>query len=137
MVVKDLDVFQQVIEKVAARLTTEGREKVDRFLKKEIAPELQQKWRGNLEESQQSLAEDIQIFDSDEAAAVVGTQNEVLKWLEWGTEPHVITPNEAEALQWFNDNGNPVFAVRVEHPGFEPYAHLRTAMDTMRRKYSR
>lgn len=120
-----------------AKLTETGKQKVNKFIKDEIAPELAQKWKGNLEDSQQSLAQDIQIFDSDDAAAIVGTQNEVLKFLEWGTEPHVITPNEAEALRWFNDNGNPVFAMRVEHPGFEPYGHLRTGIDSLTSRYSR
>jgi len=114
-----------------AELTRQGREKIQRFIEEEIAEDIQQFWRGNLLDSQQSLAQDIQIY-SDSQVFQVGSKNEVLKFLEWGTEPHIIEPVEAEALRWYNEQGNPVFAKRVEHPGTKPYGHMRSAIDRKR-----
>ena len=117
-----------------ANLTKQGRKKIQSFIEDEIAPEIRDQWRGNLLDSQQSLAQDIQIF-SDGDIVQVGSKNEILKYLEWGVRPHVITPKNAEALRWFNDSGEPVFAQKVEHPGFEPYAHMRSALSTVKRKF--
>ncbi len=114
-----------------AELTRQGREKIQGFIHDNIAVDIQRYWRGNLTDSQQTLAQDIQIYE-ETGAVLVGSTNPVLKYLEWGTKPHIITPDEADALRWFNDQGEPVFAMRVQHPGFEPYAHMRTAIDRKR-----
>lgn len=113
-----------------AKVTRAGRKKLDE-LEKELAEDIQRYWKGNLLNSQQSLAGDIKIFE-DEEGTVIGSTNPILKYLEWGTEPHVITPDEAEALRWFNDAGDAVFAKRVQHPGTKPYGHLRSAIDRVR-----
>jgi len=117
-----------------ANLTRQGREKINNFIEEEVATELRDEWRGNLLDTQQSLAQDIQVF-RDGSIIQVGSKNEILKYLEWGVRPHVITPTNAEALRWFNDSGEPVFAQKVKHPGFEPYAHMRSALSNIRRKF--
>jgi hypothetical protein len=117
-----------------ADLTKQGREKIQGFVEEEVAPSIRDKWRGNLLDSQQSLAQDIQIF-TDSSTVQVGSKNEVLKFLEWGVRPHVIEPKDAMALRWFNDEGEAVFAKKVQHPGFEPYAHMRSAISETRRNF--
>lgn len=114
-----------------AELTRQGQQKINRFLEEQVAPDIQRFWRGNLLDSQQSLAQDINIY-SDSQVVQVGSKNPILKYLEWGTEPHVITPDEAEALRWTTDGGEAVFATRVEHPGTKPYGHMRAAVDRER-----
>lgn len=111
-----------------ARVTRKGRNKIKGYIKNEVASEVQRKWRANLTEDQESLREDIRIFE-EENLIQVGTRNEVLKFLEFGTRPHKIEADEAQALRWFNDEGDPVFAVSVMHPGIDAYGHLRSAID--------
>ena len=48
--------------------------------------------------------------------------------MEFGTDPHVITPNQAEALRFEDAEGEPVFAARVEHPGTPAQPYLRPAL---------
>jgi len=114
-----------------ANITREGKKKINDFVENNIATDIQRYWRGNLLDSQQSLAQDIKIYRENNGV-VVGSPNPILKYLEWGTEPHIIEPDEAEALRWFNQNGDPVFAKRVEHPGTKPYGHLRAAIGRKR-----
>jgi len=118
-----------------ANVTRQGREKIKQYLEEEVAPDIRESWRSNLTGDQQSLAQDIQIYTT-RGLVRVGTRNPVLKYLEWGTRPHIITPDEAEALRWFNDEGQPVFAKRVRHPGTEPEAHLRSALDSVAARYN-
>ena len=46
-------------------------------------------------------------------------------FLEYGTSPHVITPNTKQAL-WWPDAAHPV--KRVNHPGNREYAFMRRAL---------
>jgi len=48
---------------------------------------------------------------------LVGTNVEYAPDVEFGTQPHVITPDDAEALRFEGADGDIVFAQRVEHPG--------------------
>lgn len=114
-----------------AEATRQGRETVQNFIENEIAENIERYWKGNLEEQQQSLAEDIKI-DTEEGLVQVYSDNEVLVFLEFGTDPHTITPDTADALRWFNDDGEAVFAQKVQHPGFEPFSHARNAIDRRR-----
>lgn len=59
----------------------------------------------------------------------VGTNVRYAPAVEFGTGPHVITPNEAEALRFPGPDGDPVFARRVEHPGTPAQPFLRPALD--------
>jgi HK97 gp10 family phage protein len=68
----------------------------------------------------------------------VGTNVEYAPYVEFGTLPHVITPDQAEALQWMDpETGEPVFASKVEHPGTEAQPFLLPAVDTIRASYNR
>lgn len=118
-----------------ATLTRQGEEKIHEFVKEEIAGRIQRYWRGNLEDNQQYLAEDINIYDNNQIIQI-GSKNEILKFLEWGTAPHIIKPDEAQALRWFNDEGEPVFATEVRHPGTDPQAHMRNSIDRVRTEVS-
>lgn len=111
-----------------AELTRQGRETINDWIENQLAPSIQEKWKGNLLDSQQSLTQDIKTF-TDNDSVVVGSTNEVLKFLEWGTAPHTIEPDTADSLSWIDEaTGNRVFAKKVEHPGTKPYAHLRSAI---------
>lgn len=114
-----------------ARVTRQGRKTIEDFIDEELANPIQRYWKGNLTEDQQSLVEDIKK-DREEGRIQVYTQNKILRFLEFGTRPHVITPNEADALRWFNDDGEPVFRKKVFHPGFEPFSALRDGIDRRR-----
>lgn len=118
-----------------AELTRQGRKKINNYMEEEVAPTIRDNWIGNLTESQQTLADDIQVF-SDSESVQVGSRNEILKFLEWGVRPHIIEPDTADALAWENDEGETVFATKVHHPGFEPYSHMRSAVDEARVRFA-
>jgi len=68
----------------------------------------------------------------------VGTNVEYAPYVEFGTDPHVITPDSKEALQWTDpETGEPVFAKRVEHPGTESQPFLLPAVDAVRSRINR
>jgi hypothetical protein len=54
--------------------------------------------------------------------------------VEDGTEPHPITPDEADALVFEGDDGEPVFADSVDHPGTEPQPFMRPGFEAMVRE---
>lgn len=56
------------------------------------------------------------------------TAGEAAVFLEFGTESHVIVPDDAEALR-FEVGGETVFAQRVNHPGTPPQPFFRPAFD--------
>lgn len=62
------------------------------------------------------------------ATYAVGTNVQYAPDVEFGADPHVITPNQAEALRFEDANGEPVFAARVEHPGTPAQPFLRPAL---------
>lgn len=62
---------------------------------------------------------------------VVGTSVEHGLFIEYGTRPHTITPNDAEVLQ-FTVGGTTVYTDIVEHPGTEASPFLRPALDRAR-----
>lgn len=68
----------------------------------------------------------------------VGTNVEYAPALEFGSGPYVITPDDAEALQWTDpETGEPVFAASVEHPGIEAQPFLLPAVDEVRSRINR
>jgi len=68
----------------------------------------------------------------------VGTNVEYAPYVEFGTDPHVITPDSKEALQWNDpETGEPVFAKRVEHPGTDEQPFLLPAVDAVRSRINR
>ncbi|MCC7253186.1 MAG: hypothetical protein IT540_15085 [Hyphomicrobium sp.] len=54
----------------------------------------------------------------------LGFQANYARHMEYGTQPHVIEPRNAEALRWYA-GGASVFAKRVQHPGTQPFAFVR------------
>lgn len=38
-------------------------------------------------------------------------------FMNFGTDPHLITPDQANALRWVTDDGEEVFAMKSDHPG--------------------
>jgi len=51
--------------------------------------------------------------------------------VEAGTEPHPITPDEADALVFKGDDGETVFTTRVNHPGTDPQPFVRPGFEAM------
>lgn len=45
-----------------------------------------------------------------------------------GTKPHEIRPVKAKALRWFDQAGNPIFAMVVHHPGNKPNPYHRRVL---------
>lgn len=45
--------------------------------------------------------------------------------VEFGTQPHVITPKNKKALHWKDRNGKDVFAKKVNHPGTKAQPFIR------------
>ncbi len=58
----------------------------------------------------------------------VGSNVSYAPMIEFGTEPHVIEPDTAEALNWEDEEGEH-FAKKVNHPGIESRSFLRPAID--------
>jgi|APHM01.1.fsa_nt_gi phage protein, HK97 gp10 family len=58
----------------------------------------------------------------------VGTNVEYAPDVEFGTDPHDITPDTKEALKFQNSDGEIIFASRVEHPGTPAQPYLRPAL---------
>jgi hypothetical protein len=52
---------------------------------------------------------------------------ETALFLEFGTEAHTIEPRDAQALRFYDD-GLPVFAARVDHPGTEADPFMEPAV---------
>jgi len=48
-------------------------------------------------------------------------------FVEFGTEPHIIRPKDAEALQFLSDSGEDVFSTVVNHPGTPAVSFMRKA----------
>lgn len=68
-----------------------------------------------------------------EITYVTGTGVSYAIFVEYGTRPHTITPDDAQALN-FSVGGQEVFAKKVEHPGTEPQPFLRSAAEETQRR---
>ena len=55
------------------------------------------------------------------------------KFVEFGTPPHIINPNEKKALK-FKMDGKNVIVKKVKHPGTRPNPFIRTAITTKLRE---
>lgn len=60
------------------------------------------------------------------ATGYVGTDDEIARFLEYGTRPHRIQPRNAKALK-FEVGSKTVFAKYVNHPGTSAYESLLKA----------
>ena len=54
------------------------------------------------------------------------------KYVDQGTEPHVIFPRGASVLRWFGPLGAPIFAKYVFHPGTAGHHFVQRTKDAMR-----
>lgn len=79
------------------------------------------------------LRRSIHSVSSYTAASVsssTGTNVKYAKYLEFGTNPHVILPVRAKMLSWMQD-GRRVFARKVNHPGNPAFRFLRGSLEEM------
>lgn len=128
-----------------ASVTRTGRQTINTYLEDVVGEEIQERWRANLEESQENLRGTIQVFN-DGQIVQIGSRSKILRWLEYGTAPHTITPNTATTLkfEWpdapaavqemFPSTFPTVFFRKVEHPGIKAYAHMRNAVEQVNQR---
>lgn len=76
-----------------------------------------------------SIATEVQQIASNVLRAHIGTNVEYAEAIEFGTDPHTITADSAEALHW-TEGGEDVFAQSVEHPGTDPQSFIGDAIET-------
>lgn len=104
---------------------------------------------------EKELENALQVFDEStlyRIAFTIGTGNdkydEIIKHLEYGTAPHVITPRNAEALRFFPHllrfymgvhgvmpmaiRGDEVLVKRVDHPGTQAYRMYQQGLQDIR-----
>jgi HK97 gp10 family phage protein len=75
-----------------------------------------------------NLRASIQTVPDGLAQRLVGTNVEYAPDVEFGTQPHVITPTDAEALRFEGSDGDIVYAKSVDHPGTPAQPFLRPAL---------
>jgi glycerol-3-phosphate O-acyltransferase len=57
------------------------------------------------------------------------TRGNILRYLNYGVQPHVILPKTRRALRWISQTtGEIVFAARVFHPGIKPLRIMDNAV---------
>lgn len=75
------------------------------------------------------------------ARGVVGTDEKYGAYVEFGTQPHTITPKHGKYLKFKTDSGKVVFARSVRHPGSKPYPFMEPAFrnntENILREYAR
>lgn len=79
---------------------------------------------------QQELSE-LEDQLSGNPAAVVGASASHAPDVEFGTDPHTIEADNAEALH-FEWKGQEIFVTSVQHPGTEPQPYMRPAAREVR-----
>ena len=70
-------------------------------------------------------------YGDDGPTWVTGTAVKYSRFLEFGTTPHTIEPDEADALRW-EDASGVHFAAKVDHPGIDPKPFFRPAVNEVR-----
>lgn len=63
---------------------------------------------------------------------VVGTNVDYAPYLEFGSSPHVIRAQDAEALRFRNQEGDVIYRISVHHPGTDPTPFFRPAANEVR-----
>jgi HK97 gp10 family phage protein len=74
-----------------------------------------------------ALRASIEARRLDIGAWVVGAKTEYAAAVELGTAPHVIAPDDADALAFEGQDGALIFRQRVEHPGTPAQPYLGPA----------
>ena len=76
------------------------------------------------------LRQSHHIEPIDQSSWIVGTRVDYAAYVEFGTAPHVIVPNEKKALRWKSTGGSKYsFATKVNHPGTEPNPYFERAIE--------
>lgn len=77
-----------------------------------------------------TLSRSIEHRQVELGTYVVGTGIEYADDVEFGTRPHPITPDDADALAFEGEDGDLIFRSRVNHPGTPAQPYLRPALKT-------
>lgn len=75
-----------------------------------------------------STVDEIERRWSGNVTYAIGSNLDYAAAVEYGTDPHPITPDDADVLR-FEIGGTTVFTKHVEHPGTEGQPYLRPAID--------
>lgn len=85
--------------------------------------------KANINDDTGDLSRSVRVKTSSKGGLVkakVEAKDHKAHWVEFGTEPHMITPKEKEGA--LGVNGRVVSA--VNHPGAKPYPFMRPAADS-------
>jgi HK97 gp10 family phage protein len=118
----DLDEFADRMQEFRARIP----EAVDTALRR-TARQVRQDTSDNAPKDTNRLAESYHMEKLGEGKYSVGTDVEYAKPVEFGSEPHIIAPDTAEALK-FTVDGETVYTSKVNHPGTRAQPYLRPAV---------
>lgn len=117
-----------------SKLTESGKEKVkEALLRKGLKIEAEAKRLAPVDTGRLRSSITTELDETGSGIKVrVGTNVEYAPYIEFGTEPYTIKPDDAEALKWTGEDGEPVFASKVEHPGIPAQPFLFPAVDKVR-----
>jgi len=117
----------EVVQEIKANILEEKKHEIGKLVRDKARFLL----LGHLGQSSNPLADDIH-YEVTEDGVRVYTNNIINKYIEEGTDPHTIEPDDADALSFMSkeassyDNGegispgDTVTVQKVEHPGTEP-----------------
>jgi len=72
------------------------------------------------------LKNSLKVSATNEGLLIGGV--EYLRWVEFGSPPHIIKPKNKKALHW-GGKGGPIVK-KVKHPGTRPNPFIRNALMT-------
>lgn len=75
-----------------------------------------------------------EVFQREDGVWVIRYTADHSVVVEEGSDPHIIEPNDADALRFETDSGEVVYTMRVRHPGTEAQPYLGPAVDAEREK---
>lgn len=121
------DAFQELADDLES-MADEVQEALDSAVQK-TAFQVERSAKQNAPVDTGTLRASLRTTPTGPAEYAVGTNVEYAPDVEFGTQPHVITPDGAEALRFEGAGGDIVFAQRVEHPGTPAQPFLRPALN--------
>jgi HK97 gp10 family phage protein len=120
---EDFTSFAESLDEVAARLP----DTIDTGVRR-TATTVQGTAQANAPVDTGELRQKIETQRIELAAYEVISAAPHARAVERGTDPHVITPDSADALAFEGQNGELVFRQRVNHPGTPAQPYLGPAM---------
>lgn len=93
-----------------------------------IAVLLQSAFREACPKNSRKLAKSIKVIAKPGGVLEVW-MDEIWKYIEFGTNPHIIQPANKKALA-FEIDGEMIFAKKVDHPGTRPNPFIRNVLNT-------